>query len=499
MFRQLLHVGKRYLSNENSLKPTVFALSTKFGKSAIAVVRISGPQSKYIYHKLTNSTKPPKNRIASVRKLYSFGHRCNQKSVFLDEALTLFLPGPKTYTGEDLLELHLHGGVSIIKSVLQSIKNLHDPSNGIIIRQADRGEFSKQAFYNGRLDLTELEGINDMINAETELQRLASLASLSGQTKIEFMNWRNEIVNQMANLTMIIDFGEDHDIEETDQIIQDVKENIAKIELEIKAYLLKVKSLQILLNGIQLALLGPPNAGKSSILNILANKDAAIVSEIAGTTRDILDIPLEIGGYKVVVGDTAGIRSFEEADSIEQEGIKRAKQRSMLADLVIVVLDPISVEKDPLELKEHLEALVKENKQILIVLNKQDLFVSRSEEMISKYSQVFNLPKNYFYVVSCSTGSGIDNLQKTLIEKFKDLSQSETSDPIIVSSRVQDILENDILFGFKEFYQWADADDVLLAADCLRQSVDGIGKITGQSIDLEEILDVVFSSFCIGK
>lgn len=191
------------------------------------------------------------------------------------------------------MELHLHGGVAIIKSVLQSIKKLHDPNNGVIIRQADRGEFSKQAFYNGRLDLTELEGINDMINAETELQRLASLASLSGQTKIEFMKWRNEIINQMANLTMIIDFGEDHDIEETDRMIRDVKENIAKIELEIKAYLSKVKSLQILLNGIQLALLGPPNAGKSSILNILANKDAAIVSEIAGTTRDILDIPLE--------------------------------------------------------------------------------------------------------------------------------------------------------------------------------------------------------------
>ena len=254
-----------------------------------------------------------------------------------------------------------------------------------------------------------------------------------------------------------------------------------------------------MLNGIQLALLGPPNAGKSSILNILANKDAAIVSEIAGTTRDILDIPLEIGGYKVVVGDTAGIRSFEEADSIEQEGIKRAKQRSMLADLVIVVLDPMSVEKEPLELKEHLKTLVKANKQMLIVLNKQDLFASRSEEMISNYSRLLDLPKNYFHVVSCSTGSGIDNLQKLLIEKFKDLSQSETSNPIIVSSRVQDILENDILFGFKEFYHWADAEDVLVATDCLRQSVDGIGKITGQSIDLEEILDVVFSSFCIGK
>lgn len=499
MFRQLLHVGKRSLSTDNPLKPTVFALSTKFGKSAIAVVRISGPQSKYIYHKLTNSTKPPKNRIASVRKLYSPEPHSNKKSVFLDEALTLFLPGPKTYTGEDLLELHLHGGVAIIKSVLQSIKKLHDPNNGVIIRQADRGEFSKQAFYNGRLDLTELEGINDMINAETELQRLASLASLSGQTKIEFMKWRNEIINQMANLTMIIDFGEDHDIEETDRMIRDVKENIAKIELEIKAYLSKVKSLQILLNGIQLALLGPPNAGKSSILNILANKDAAIVSEIAGTTRDILDIPLEIGGYKVVVGDTAGIRSFEEADSIEQEGIKRAKQRSMLADFVIVVLDPMSVEKEPLELKEHLKTLVKANKQMLIVLNKQDLFASRSEEMISNYSRLLYLPKNYFHVVSCSTGSGIDNLQKLLIEKFKDLSQSETSNPIIVSSRVQDILENDILFGFKEFYHWADAEDVLVATDCLRQSVDGIGKITGQSIDLEEILDVVFSSFCIGK
>ncbi|RCK66969.1 tRNA modification GTPase MSS1, mitochondrial [Candida viswanathii] len=486
---------RRFLSTTSSLRPTVFALSTKLGKSAIAVVRISGPQAQYIYHKLTRSTNPPKKRVASVRKLHSTE---TDKPSILDEALTLYLPGPKTYTGEDMLELHLHGGIAIIRAVMNSITTLHSPNEGIIIRQADRGEFSRQAFVNGRLDLTELEGINEMINSETEQQRLANLSSSSGKTKLVFKKWRQDILEEIANLTTIIDFGEDHDLTETENLINKVIANIQSLEGEIKQYLKKVRSLEILLNGIKLTLLGPPNAGKSSILNTLVNKDAAIVSEIAGTTRDALDIPCEIGGFKVVIGDTAGIRMLEQADIIEREGIKRAKERSFLADLVIVVLDPTTAGNTE-ELKNHLADLIKEKKNILVVLNKQDLYPDKVDAMIDQYSEQLNLPKEFFQVVSCSTGDGMETLQELLVNKFRSLSETDQSDPVLVSSRIQDILENDILYGFNEFYKWAKQDDVVVATDCLTLSVEGIGKITGEYIDLDEILDVVFSNFCIGK
>ncbi|KAG7664688.1 MSS1 [[Candida] subhashii] len=507
MIFRLLQVSPRYGSKwynfrslsthiqpKNDLSPTIFALSTKLGKSAIAVIRISGPQSQYIYHQLTKSTNPPKNRFASVRKLYS----SSTTTQLLDEALTIYLPGPKTYTGQDLLELHLHGGIAIIRSVLEAIKQLHDPNNGVIIRQAEPGEFSRQAFLNGRFDLTELEGISEMINAETESQRIATLASMTGKTKGEFLKWRQDILNNIANLTTIIDFGEDQDLEETLHLLDDVGQHIMIVETEIKQYLEKVKSSEVLLRGIQLALLGPPNAGKSSILNILANKEAAIVSEIAGTTRDVIDIPLEIGGYKVVLGDTAGIRSINLADQIEQEGIKRAKAKSLNCEFVVVVIDPIA-HSDLSELKDHLHLLLQANKSMLIVLNKEDLYPGIKHRLIEEYSEKLDVPTNLFRVVSCSTGSGISELRNSLIHEFKVITQSETSDPIIVSSRIQDLLENDVLYGFQQFYHWKDQDDVVLAAESLRQSVEGIGKITGQAIGIEEILGVVFSNFCIGK
>lgn len=494
--RPIWYIHRHLLTHilpKNDLLPTIFALSTKLGKSAIAVVRISGPQSQYIYHQLTRTKAPPKNRFASVRKLYA-----PSTTQLLDEALTVFLPGPKTYTGQDLLELHLHGGIAIIRSVLDSIRTLHDPDNGVIIRQAERGEFSRQAFINGRFDLTELEGISEMINAETESQRIATLASMTGKTKCEFSKWRQDILNNIANLTTIIDFGEDQDIDETQYLFEDVAASIKQIDSEIRQYLTKVRSSEVLLRGIQLTLLGPPNAGKSSILNTLANKEAAIVSEIAGTTRDVIDIPLEIGGYKVILGDTAGIRLLHMADQIEQEGIKRAKAKSLDCEFAVVVIDPMA-KSDLSELKDHLKVLKQANKSMLVVLNKEDLFPGHKQQMIAEFAEKLEVPASMFRVVSCSSGTGISQLRDSLIHEFKVITQSETSDPVIVSSRIQDLLENDVLYGFKEFYRWKEQDDVVLATDSLRQSVEGIGKITGQAIGIEEILGVIFSNFCIGK
>lgn len=476
----------------SSFRPTIFALSTKLSRSAIGVVRVSGSQSSYILQALSKASIPAP-RVASVRRLYD-----PRSKVLLDEALVLYFKSPKSYTGEDLLELHLHGGTAIIQSVLKAIRNLHDPKNDILIRYAENGEFSQRAFINGRFDLTEIEGIREMIDAETETQRVAALSSLKGDTKSLFQDWRDEIVNNVALLTTVIDFGEEHDVDEVAELFGTVDENITKLQRDIEGYLLKVRRSEILVKGIKLILLGPPNAGKSSLLNYLANKDAAIVSDIAGTTRDVIDVPLDISGYKVVVGDTAGIRAIEKADSIEKEGIRRAKDKSLTGDLVIAVL-PVTSTEGYDDLFSHISLLKREGKNIIVVLNKQDLLNTTALEVASKYSKQLDIPVENFHVVSCITGHGMASLAATLVHSFKEISLSDSTDPIIVSSRVQDLIENDVLYGFEQFRHWKNHDDVVLATESLKQSVEGIGKISGHAIGIEEILGVVFSSFCIGK
>lgn len=467
--------------------PTIFALSTRPGRAAIGVIRVLGPKAQYVYHQLTKSKKPPLPQRTSVRRIFG-------SNGMLDEALTVFFRGPKTYTGEDLLELHVHGGNAIIKAVLGAIQELHDPENGTEIRMAQQGEFSRRAFMSGRLDLTEIEGIREMIDADTESQRLSALASLTGENKQVFARWREEIVRNMALLTTVIDFGEEHDLEETKELFSTVEKSIDSLIAEIEKYLRKVRGSDILLRGIKVCLLGPPNAGKLSLLNYLANNNTAIVSHIAGTTRDILDVPLDIGGFKVVVGDSAGIRSLEKADTIEQEGIRRAKQRSLVGDVVVAVL-PVNEPLSP-DLKEHMDLLRKEQKPTVVVLNKADLV-----EKVDKtaFTQALQVKPENVHVVSCLNGQGMDSLREALVAHFKVASMSETSDPVVISARAQDLLEHDVLYGLKQFKVWKDSEDVVLAEECLRQSVEGIGKITGEAVGVEEILGVVFSSFCIGK
>lgn len=492
------HFPRRvYYSNVTTdYRPTIYALSTKLARSAIGVIRVSGSQSHYIYNRLTKTSKSPKLKIASVRKLYS------QEDVLLDEALTLYFKSPRTYTGEDILELHLHGGTAIIQSVLNAIKKLHDPNKGINIRYAENGEFSRRAFINGRFDLTEIEGIREMIDAETESQRVAALSSLTGDTKKIFAEWREEIVKNVALLTTVIDFGEDHDIEEVAQLFDTVEQNMDILAGEINTFLLKVLSSEVLMKGIKLILLGPPNAGKSSLLNYLANKEAAIVSDIAGTTRDVIDVPLDINGYKVIVGDTAGIRTTTNADKIELEGIKRAKLKSLGGDLVLIVL-PLEDNSyiDYSDLVSHIN-LLKEEKEIVVVLNKQDLLSSSNfskNEIVQNYSEKLMLPMENFHLVSCITGDGISELMYVLTDIFKAISLTETTDPIVISARAQDILRNDVIYGIEQFKIWREQDDVVLASESLKQAAEGIGKITGEAIGVEEVLGVVFSSFCIGK
>ncbi|CCH45997.1 tRNA modification GTPase [Wickerhamomyces ciferrii] len=456
--------------------PTVYALSTSHGRAAIGVIRVTGTESQF---------------VTSVRKLYD-----PKTSILLDESLAILFNGPKSYTGEDLLELHLHGGNAVIKAVLKAIESLH--TNEKPIRYAEAGEFSKRAFQNGRFDLTEIEGIRELIDAETESQRVGALDSMTGSNKIRFLEWREKIVDSIGLLTAIIDFSEDAEIEDIDNIYKNVDKKVTELQKEIDQFLKRTQSSEVLLKGIKLTLLGPPNAGKSSILNKLANEEAAIVSDIAGTTRDIINVPLNIHGYKVVVGDTAGIRDLAKADKIEAEGIKRAKIQAQVGDLVIVVLPANDAHIDE-ELVDLIKVLNKE-KKVLVILNKCDL-VSKEEVMhlIDNSSHILNVPKDNFLPVSCYNDEGIDQLSNGLIEEFKVISATEKSDPIMITQRVKDILINDVLNGFNEFKTYKDLDDVVIATESLTQSVEGIGKITGETVGVEEVLGVVFSSFCVGK
>ncbi|OBA23296.1 P-loop containing nucleoside triphosphate hydrolase protein, partial [Metschnikowia bicuspidata var. bicuspidata NRRL YB-4993] len=420
-------------------RPTIYALSTKPGRAALGVIRVSGPGASHVFRQLTKSPRQPQHRMASVRSLYG-------RKGLLDHALTLFFQGPRSYTGEDVLELHVHGGTAIVKAVMDAVGHSHRPAEGIHVRYAEQGEFSRRAFLNGRFDLTEIEGIREMIDAETESQRVGALASLTGSTLALMQRWRHDIVRNVALLTTVIDFGEEHDLEDTQRLFGDVGRSIDALAADIRGYLRKVRGSEVLMRGIKVTLVGPPNAGKLSLLNCLAHSDVAIVSDIAGTTRDVIDVPLDIEGYKIVVGDTAGIRALLDAGLIEKEGIRRAKQKALVGDMVLVVA-PVD---EPLarDILDHVALLHEAKRHVVAVVNKVDLASGPALAAArEKLAAQLRIPPASVFAVSCLTGEGMAPLRAELVLLFKRVSMTTSSDPVVISARAQDLLEHDVLYG----------------------------------------------------
>lgn len=491
-----LPVLRNYYSISNKVNlPTIYALSTPPGqRSAIAVVRISGSHSKYIYRSLTKSKFDPKPRFASLRKLYS----PRSENSVLDSSLTLFFSSPNTYTGEDVLELHLHGGKAVTNSVLSAVEQLHDLKSGYNIRYAQPGEFSKRAFQNGKFDLTEVEGIRDLIDAETETQRKSALSSFNGENRDRFMQWRSRIIQNVAQLTAIIDFGDDIELQDIEGIINSVEDNVVALRNEMEQFIKKIDRSSILRSGIRTVLLGPPNAGKSSLINRISNDDISIVSQTPGTTRDAIEVAINVNGYKVVICDTAGIRDGS-TDEIEVLGIEKAMKKSLHSDLCLLLVDPQNECPVSERLKSHLSSPQLSNTDTIIVLNKTDTFSSplKAKEYIYRLKEETK-GKYPIIPISCLSGNGINHLLDELTGKFQELSDSgDESNPIIVSQRVREILTKDVLYGINEFL--LSKDDVVMASESLRHASDGIGKITGETVGIEEVLGVVFSSFCVGK
>lgn len=438
---------------------TIYALSTAQGRGGIAVIRVSGPDAFTSLAQISGNVLPPL-RMGSLRKLIH--PHTNQH---IDNALVLRFENPHSFTGEDCVEYHVHGGQSVITVLLSALS--HQPNH----RLAMPGEFTRRAFENEKLDLTEAEAIADLIHAETDAQRLQALGQLSGTLSSLYKSWTDRLAHLLALMEADLDFS-DQDL--PDDMLLKVMPDITDLAGAIQLHLTDNRRGERLRDGFQLVVLGAPNAGKSSLINLLAQKDIAIVSPMAGTTRDILEAHLDIGGYPVIIADTAGLRpeqlSDTGQDSIESEGIRRALSRAREADLKILVFDG-SVDADP-----HTLNLVDDN--AIIVINKSDL---------GSGLQIAGVQ------ISTLTGSGIDKLLAEIKTRLDHIAAPRET-PSLTRARHREALER----ALDALTRSQQAPLPELAAEDMRLAIRYLGSITGR-VDVEDLLDMIFRDFCIGK
>ena len=442
---------------------TIYALSSGPGLSGIAVIRISGSQVKEIV-KLTTNGNLPKPRQATLKKFTKIN-----KSELIDEGILIWFPGPESYTGEDMAEIHVHGSIAVVRAILEELSKINN------CRLAEPGEFTKIAFQNGKINLLKAESISDLISAETEIQRQQAINMMSGRSSDKFNSLREKLLKILSNVEAKIDFPED-DLPE--DVIKNIKIDSQKIRKEIEAILNDQKVGERIREGFKIAIVGPANAGKSSLLNYLSNRDVAIVSEIAGTTRDVIEAHLNVDGYPVVISDTAGIRKSK--DEIEKKGIKLALKRAEDADLNIIVIEPKSV-----DFTGFLNDLVSEKS--IIVINKIDLGYKNVNQKIEKFNPIF---------LSIKNETNLDELINRIKDKLKNkfVSSNET---LITRERHRQSLEACVQ-NLKNFEEKNSQEDFDKAAEDLRLATRHLGMIVG-NVDVEEILGSIFNDFCIGK
>ena len=443
---------------------TIYALSSGSGISGLAVIRVSGEKCLEILKNLTKANLP-KPRIASLRKIYKIN-----SSEIIDQGVILWFPGPESYTGEDLLEFHVHGSLAVVKELQLTLSKFKN------CRLAEPGEFTKFAFNNGKMGLLEVESISDLIASETEIQRRQAMDIMSGLQGEKYEKWRSQLLKILSNLEAKIDFPEE-------DLPPDILDEIKKISIIVKNEIIKVlddqKVGERIREGFKIAILGPANAGKSSLLNYLSRREVAIVSEIAGTTRDVIETHLNIDGYPVIMSDTAGIRDAK--DEIEKKGVKLALKKAEDADLNVVVIEPKSG-----YFTGVLKGLVNSDKTILVV-NKYDLGTENIEKELSKFNPIY---------ISIKDETNLDQLILSIRNKLKNKFIS-TEDTIITRERHRQHLiqcvEN--LESFENKNSEIDFDK---AAEDLRLAIRHLGMIVGK-VDVEEILGTIFNDFCIGK
>lgn len=439
---------------------TIFAPATAPGRAGVAVIRLSGPAAGPVLGRLADFGEPPPPRRAARCLL-----RDPADGRILDDGLALWFPGPASFTGEDVAELHVHGGRATVEAVLEVLAR--QPG----LRPAAPGEFSRRAFFAGKLDLAEAEGLADLVDAETESQRRQALRQLRGGLSERLEAWRTALIRVAGHVEAAIDFAdEDVPADAADRAVGE----IAELESTIRDFLRDSRRGERLRDGLHVAIVGAPNAGKSSLLNALAERDAAIVSETAGTTRDVIEVRLDLGGWPVVLADTAGLRRA--ASEVEEEGVRRARERARSADLRIVVFDGTRP-PDPagLELLGGGGALA--------VVNKTDLGGPAPPD-------VTGVPA---VGVSALTGAGLAGLLRRVEDRAAEAMAVGEHAPL---TRVRHRAALEECAEALERARRADGPE--LAAEDLRLAARALGRITGR-VDVEDVLDAVFAEFCIGK
>ncbi len=442
---------------------TIYALSSGSGVSGIAIIRLSGAQTKKIILSLIDGEIPPP-RVATLKKFNKINN-----SELIDEGILLWFPGPKSYTGEDMAEIHVHGSIAVVRTILDQLSKFDN------CRLAEPGEFTKIAFHNEKINLLKAESISDLISAETEIQRQQAVKIMSGKSSEKFNSLRENLLKILSNVEAKIDFPEE---DLPDDVIKNIRNDSEKIRKEVEKILDDQKVGERIREGFKIAIIGPTNAGKSSLLNYLSNRDVAIVSEIAGTTRDVIEAHLNLDGYPVVISDTAGIR--ESQDEIEKKGIKLALKRAEDADLNIIIIEPKSV-----NFTGFLNDLVSEKS--IIVINKIDLGFKNISKQILKFNPIF---------LSIKNETNLDELINRIKDKLKNkfVSSNET---LITRERHRQSLVACVQ-NLKNFEEKSSQEDFDKAAEDLRLATRHLGMIVGK-VDVEEILGSIFSDFCIGK
>jgi len=442
---------------------TIYALSTGPGKSGIGVIRVSGAETSNVIKNLTGKSLP-KPRVATLTKI----KKINSSEV-IDEGLILWFPGPESYTGEDMAEIHVHGSKAVIEAIHLQISSLEN------CRLAEPGEFTKLAFHNGKINLLKAESIADLISSETEIQRQQAIKIMNGKSADQFNFLREKLLKILSYIEAKIDFP-DEDL--PNNILDEIKNSSKEVIKKIEKILNDQKVGERTREGFKIAILGPSNAGKSSLMNYLSNRDVAIVSEIAGTTRDVIETFLNIDGYPVIISDTAGIRDSK--DEIEKKGIKLSLNKADEADLKLVVVDAKN-----LDFTDVLNSFLDENS--ILVINKSDLLKKDIEPEIKKRNHV---------LISIKENQNIDEL----ILKIKDNLKNKfiTSDDILITrERHRHHLQQSLNY-LNNFNKKKEIEDFDKAAEDLRLATRHLGTIVGK-VDVEEILGSIFNDFCIGK
>ena len=442
---------------------TIYALSSGPGLSGIAVIRISGPDTKKVLQNMTY-LKLPEAKVATLRKFKN-----PETNDLIDEGILLWFPSPESYTGEDMAEFHVHGSKAVVEAMHSSLSKI----NGC--RLAEPGEFTKIAFQNGKINLLKAESISDLISSETEIQRRQAIKIMTGKSSDKFNSLRQKLLKILSSIEAKIDFPED---DLPDDILNNILLEAKNVRQEIEKILNDHKVGEKIREGFKIAIVGPTNAGKSSLLNYLSKRDVAIVSEVAGTTRDVIETYLNLDGYPVIISDTAGIR--DSIDEIEKKGIKLALEKAENADLNIIVLEPKSV-----NLSHFLNGIISKN--AIVAINKTDLGIDKLNNEFKKYNPI---------QISIKEEKNLDKLLNLIKENLKN--KFISSEEIFITRQRHRMNLEQCVTSLKSFEEKNTKEDFDKAAEDLRLATRYLGMIVGK-VDVEEILGSIFNDFCIGK